>query len=57
MKETLKDKFNTIKTNVKQTWDKASDADKTKVQGDLKDRNYPGAGQTVKDNFIKPGKV
>lgn len=57
MKETLKDKFNTIKTNVKQSWDKTSDADKAKIQSDLKDKNYSGAAKTVKENFIKPGKV
>lgn len=57
MKESLKDKFNTIKTNVKQTWDKTSDADKAKVQSDLKNKNYSGAADTVKENFSKQGKV
>lgn len=57
MKESLKDKFNTIKTNVKQTWDKTSDADKAKIQSDLKNKNFSGAADTVKENFNKQGKV
>jgi hypothetical protein len=58
MKETLKDKFNTLKTNVKETWDKSSDADKTKFKKDIKDRNYSGVADTVKQNFNKgSGKV
>lgn len=51
MKETLKDKFNTVKTNVKEAWDKTSDADKSKIKQDIKDRNISGAADTVKKNF------
>lgn len=57
MKETLRDKFNTVKTNVKNTWDKTSDADKAKIQKDVKDRNFSGAADTLKENYGKQGKV
>ncbi len=57
MKEELKDKFNSIKTNVKNTWDKVTEDDKSKLKQDIKDRNYSGAINTVKDNFQKNGKV
>lgn len=58
MKETLKDKFNTVKTNVKDAWDKTSDADKSKLRQDIKDRNISGAADTVKKNFNQgSGKV
>lgn len=55
MKETLKDKFNTIKTNVKETWDKTSDTDKAKIKQDIKDRNLSGAADTLKQGFNKGG--
>ncbi len=58
MKETLKDKFNTVKTNVKEAWDKTSEADKSKLQQDIKSRNISGASDTVKKNFNQgSGKV
>jgi hypothetical protein len=57
MKESLKDKFNTIKTNVKDAFDKTSDADKMKIKQDIKDRNLSGISDTVKQNFNKTGKV
>ena len=57
MKEELKDKFNTIKTNVKNTWDKVTEDDKSKLKQDIKDRNYSGAINPAKDNFQKNGKV
>jgi uncharacterized protein YjbJ (UPF0337 family) len=57
MKEELKDKFNSIKTNVKNTWDKVTEDDKSKLKQDIKDRNYSGAINTAKDNFQKNGKV
>lgn len=58
MKESLKDKFNTVKTNVKEAWDKTSETDKSKLQQDIKDRNISGAADTVKKNFNQgSGKV
>lgn len=57
MKGTIKDKFNNIKTNVKDAWDKASDEDKAKLKSDIKNRNYSGIVNTAKDNFKKSGKV
>ena len=57
MKETLKDKFNTIKTNVKDAFDKTSDADKAKIQSDIKGKNYSGAADTVRQNLNRNGKV
>jgi len=51
MKEELKDKFNTVKTNVKDAWNKTSDADKAKLKTDIKDRNISGVSDTVKKNF------
>lgn len=50
-KEQLKGKFNDIKGNVKQAWDKTSDADKSKVKEDLKNKDLSGASDTVKKNF------
>lgn len=55
MKETLKDKFNTIKTNVKEKWDQTSDADKAKIKQDIKDRNLSGVADTMKQGFNKGG--
>jgi hypothetical protein len=57
MKETLREKFNTVKTNVKQAWDKTTDEDKTKIRKDIKDRNYSGLADTAKDSFRRSGKV
>lgn len=57
MKETLKDKFNQIKTNVKDAANKISDTDKTKVKSDVKSGNYRDAADTLKENFRKEGKV
>lgn len=57
MKETLKDKFNTIKTGVKQAWDKTTDEDKAKIKQDIKQRNYSGLANTVKDSFNRRDKV
>ena len=49
--ETLANKFDNIKGNVKKTWDKTSDADKSKVKDDLQKKDYSGAADTVKKNF------
>lgn len=57
MKETLKNKFNEIKTNVKDAAAKVSDADREKIKTDVKGGNYTGAADTLKDNFRKEGKV
>ena len=52
-KEELKGKFSDIKGNVKEAWNKTSEADKTKVKDDLQNTNYSGAADTVKKNFDK----
>ncbi|WP_408098379.1 hypothetical protein ACJVC5_05570 [Peredibacter sp. HCB2-198] len=52
-KEELKGKFNDIKGNVKEAWNRTSDTDKNKVREDLKNKNYSGAADTVKKNFDK----
>jgi hypothetical protein len=57
MKETLKEKFNTVKTSVKQAWDKTTDADKASIRKDIKDRNYSGISNTARDSFKRSGKV
>lgn len=57
MKEGLKNKFNTVKSDVKEAWNKTSEADKTKIQKDIKNRDVSGATDTIKENFRKQGKV
>lgn len=57
MKEELKNAFNKVKTNVKDAANKITDADKTKIQSDVKKGNFTGPGNTVKENFSKEGKV
>lgn len=52
-KGNLKGKFTEIKGNVKDAWNKTSDADKAKVREDLKNKDYSGAADTVKKNFNK----
>lgn len=57
MKEELKNAFNKVKTNVKDAANKISDADREKIQSDVKKGNYRDAGTTVKESFRKEGKV
>lgn len=52
-KENLKGKFNEIKSNVKDAWNKTSETDKAKVKEDLKNKDYSGAADRVKKNFNK----
>lgn len=57
MKETLKDKFNTIKTNVKDAFDKTT-ADRSKINRDaLKDKGLTGSSGSVKSDFNKANKI
>ncbi|WPU65441.1 hypothetical protein [Peredibacter starrii] len=53
MDEALKGNISGIKGTVKKAWDKTSEADKTKIKEDLKNKNYSGAADTIKKNFDK----
>lgn len=51
MKETLKDKFNKVKTNVKQTFDQATADDKGQLNKDIKQRNVSGVSGDTKEGY------
>lgn len=49
MKESLKDKFNKVKTNVKQTFDQATADEKAQLNKDIKQGNVSGGSQQQKE--------
>ncbi len=57
MKESLREKFNSLKTGVKQAWEKTTDEDKARIKKDIKDRNYSGLASTAKNSFGRSDKV
>ncbi len=57
MKETLKDKFNKVKTSVKQSYDQATADDKTQINKDVKQQNLTGQRDQQKPGFQRSDKI